>query len=455
MLLLGGCTDDSVAPEAGPGPVETTSSPTAEPTPTESPEEQPPGTSRRLRALGHEDFNRAGFTGDVWALGDHAYVGSYGGKTEDAACPEIGVRVVDIADPARPRAVARIETSPNTTSEDVVAQEVSTERFEGSLLATGSQLCNVDEEPDPEAFRGLEFFDVTDPERPRALSRWRLPGPAAGCHEIDLIARRERVLAACAAPFGKGAGIEEAYIVDVSDPSRPREVVAWSLDEGPGEGVGCLPAKVVHNVRFSADARRAYLSYWDAGTVILDIAKLDRPRVAGRVEAVPGDPDGDNHSVAEVGRYTLITLHEDFSPALSETHFGGCGTRFGAWGTLRIFDISRPQKPRLISEFRTQNSKKAEMTTPEIFTVHNAEVVGDHALASWYSDGVRWLDLSVPSKPREIDGWVPPAAADPHGFLPRVPLIWGVYALPERDLVLATDLNSGLWVLEAPGLGGD
>jgi hypothetical protein len=188
--------------------------------------------------------------------------------------------------------------------------------------------------------------------------------------------------------------------------------------------------------------------------VILDIANLNRPRLAGRIEPVPLDPDGDNHSVAEVSGDTLLVLHEDFSPALPAARFGGCGTRFGAWGPMRIYDISRPSKPRLLSEFTTRNMKVADMDTPEIFTVHNAEAVGQSdAIASWYSDGVRWVDISKPSQPREVAAWVPPASPDPHGFVPEVPMVWGVYPLPERDLILASDINSGLWVLEAPGLG--
>jgi hypothetical protein len=43
--------------------------------------------------------------------------------------------------------------------------------------------------------------------------------------------------------------------------------------------------------------------------------------------------------------------------------------------------------------------------------------------------------------------FVPPAAADPTGTFPTVPIVWGVYLDRARGLVLASDINSGLWIL--------
>ena len=48
--------------------------------------------------------------------------------------------------------------------------------------------------------------------------------------------------------------------------------------------------------------------------------------------------------------------------------------------------------------------------------------------------------------PREIGSFVPAAEADPFGVLPTAPEMWGVYVL--RDLILGSDMNSGLHVLK-------
>jgi hypothetical protein len=448
--IAGACTSDG-------GDTGTSAAPSISPTPsataTVKPEPEPAQVERSLRVLGHTDFAGAGFNGDVWALDDHAYVGSYGGKTEDTACPAEGVRVVNFSDPRQPKMVARLAAPPGTTSEDVVVQDVRTDDWRGPVAVVGIQACDIDEGDQPQTFRGLQFFDVSTPRKPREIARWALPAETAGCHEIDFVARGERVLAGCASPFAQRAGLDEAYVVDASNPRKPEVAFGWSLPGAGTGGVGCLAAEVAHNVRFSADARKLYVSYWDAGTPILDIRNLEEPKLLGTVEPVPLDPDGDNHSVAEVPGDLLIVLHEDFSPALPEAEFGGCGTRFGAWGSARIYDVKNPAKAKLVSEYTTPDMKIANMKTLEIFTVHNAEVVGrDDAFFSWYSNGVRWVNISDPARPKTIDAWVPRKARDPYDFLPTVPVVWGVYPVPDSDIVLASDINSGLWVLQARGL---
>jgi hypothetical protein len=48
---------------------------------------------------------------------------------------------------------------------------------------------------------------------------------------------------------------------------------------------------------------------------------------------------------------------------------------------------------------------------------------------------------------------VPPGTEDPTGTFPPIPIVWGVYLDGHRNLVLASDMNSGLWILRPVGLG--
>jgi hypothetical protein len=65
---------------------------------------------------------------------------------------------------------------------------------------------------------------------------------------------------------------------------------------------------------------------------------------------------------------------------------------------------------------------------------------------SWYSDGLRVLDISDPANPREVAAYVPPAARNPlRAVFPDQTLVWGVSLM--GDLVLLSDINSGLHVL--------
>jgi hypothetical protein len=85
-----------------------------------------------------------------------------------------------------------------------------------------------------------------------------------------------------------------------------------------------------------------------------------------------------------------------------------------------------------------------------VYSVHNAVVRGTLEYASWYSDGVRVVDLADPRRPREVAWFVPPAGparqtvASGQNGERGMPMVWGVY--PWKDLVLASDMNSGLWV---------
>jgi hypothetical protein len=79
-------------------------------------------------------------------------------------------------------------------------------------------------------------------------------------------------------------------------------------------------------------------------------------------------------------------------------------------------------------------------------------VVSTTLYASWYSDGIRVLDVSDPTNPTEIAYFVPPAGHNPvkppqRGVLSQMPQVWGVYYDAERDVVLASDMNTGLWIL--------
>jgi hypothetical protein len=61
------------------------------------------------------------------------------------------------------------------------------------------------------------------------------------------------------------------------------------------------------------------------------------------------------------------------------------------------------------------------------------------------------FDLSKPRKPRFLTRFRPPPDRDEHSLLcpdSSCTAVWGVF--PMRRYVLASDMNSGLWVLSHP-----
>jgi hypothetical protein len=246
---------------------------------------------------------------------------------------------------------------------------------------------------------------------------------------LYLFQRGERVLALLAVPFAERSGRGDFRIVDVTDPRNPVEIAEWNLRANLGADAfaarGTSAAVYCHSAWASADGLTAYLAYWDAGAVILDISDPASPRYIGRTVYSDGD-EGNAHSAWPVaGRPLLLVTDEDFDPR-------------NGWGYLRVYDISTPARPVQVGSFATENARRG---APDgIHSVHNPFMDGETLYLSWYADGVRVVDLSDPANPREVDSYVPPARDD--GIAPS---IWGVYV--DGEYVYLSDLHLGLHVL--------
>lgn len=269
-----------------------------------------PQGGARLDLLSSHDLGGNGLHADVWLHRGLAYVGT-GAEESDRlrGCPGTGVKMVDLADPARPTLVGHLAQHPGTSAEVVRVRAVETPTFRGDLLAVGLQACR------PDGLRGLELWDVSDPRAPRHLSYVEvIPAEAdlfGGVHELDLVQRADgRVLALLTVPLSEARHPErpgDVRIVEVTDPRAPRPLADWGaraalgLEHDDGQGIDLLVRG--HGVRASPDGLRAYASYWDAGVVILDLADPAAPRLLGRT-GFPRDEEGNAHSVdlAQDGR---------------------------------------------------------------------------------------------------------------------------------------------------------
>lgn len=358
---------------------------------------------------------------DVWAHGNYAYVGTW-----SAGCPGTGVKIIDTSNPREPRMVAVAGGEPNTSAEDMVVRRVDTPFFRGDLLGVGLQSCGAG------GRRGLALLDVTVPAAPQPLGFFALSPPSPGVHELDLMVRGDRAYALLGT-------IERFVMVDITDPRNPVRVSDWHLTERLGEpliGDAPLNSKFTHSALASPDGSLAILSYWDAGAIILDISDPAEPRFVGRTGFGPGE-EGNTHSVSiSADNRLLLTADEDCSAG------GVPGPPYNDYGFLRVFDISNPREPSQLSIFHSPHSKVDPQRGPSeqgTFCIHNPVLVGkDLAFLSWYSDGVRAVDLSDPKRPQEI-AW----------FIGR-DQVWGVHVQPERDgLVLASDERFGLYLLRA------
>lgn len=270
--------------------------------------------AENFEVLGHNALGERDSNGDVWAHGNFAYVGTW-----RSPCNGRGVKVIDVSDLSAPRVIGAVASRPGTSTEDMVVRSVSTPWFTGDLLAVGLQRCGGQRSLDRATF-GPEFWDVTDPYRPKKLGYLGVSHGGGGVHELDLFQRGDHVYALLATPFSEWFDPVpggDFRIVDVTDPSHPMQVGEWGAAAhlglpGPFFGQGSFGASFDHSARASADGTKAYVSYWDQGVLTLDISDVTNPVLIGQTQ-YSADDDGDAHSVAEYGNF-LLQNDEDFDP---------------------------------------------------------------------------------------------------------------------------------------------
>jgi hypothetical protein len=434
------------------------------------------GEAFNMTVVGQHDLGGRGFNADVWFHEEFAYVGRWGFTdwalgSKQRFCPDDenrGIAVVDVSDPANPEMVGTLEQPEGTSVEDVVVYEAPFGPLAGHDIAAGGiQVCGGSRY-DTSFERGLMLWDVTDPENPVELGFENTGCCTRGVHEFEVQHRTDlgRTFAYATVPaseyedpntssgFRDEAGRGDFRLIDITDPNSPDEISDWGVIHdagGPlGSGQGCDPDPVFgHGAEPSADGKTVFLAYWDSGFVALDLTDPENPSLIGDTDYAP-DEDGDGHSSQfDEERELLFTADEDFCLNSGPDIERGLGY-------LRVYDFEDPQNPVQIGEYRTPNSMTGGPPGSGDYTIHNNFYVADEerTYTSWYSDGVRVIDVSDPTDPEEIAFFVPPASQNPvkpsqRGVLSQTPQVWGVVVDEAGDgLIYASDMNSGLWILE-------
>ena len=413
-------------------------------------QEQQPRTFN-TEVVGHLAPPQDGGYGDVWAHKDVAYLGDL---RQGDCQPANGIWAIDLGNPAKPRALGAFAKFLGSDGEDVWVGSIRTRAFKGDLAAVGVQRCSRQ----ASGFAGMALYDVTNPAKPKELGRLAT-GVVSGVHELGVVQRPDgRVLALAAVPYSfnlSGGRQGDLRIIDITDPRRPRELANWDVRrDGPVATRGQLAARrdVFDHSAWPFDkGNKVYASFWAAGVQFLDISKPASPRLIGQTPYRPEDGYRGAHSGWFNEDETLFIQNDEAMQPV------GSGSR-ASWTFQRVFDTSSLERPKLLSTFATESAvpgSDGKVATDGIYSVHNAVIKGDRSYASWYSDGVRVVDLSDPRNPVEVAWFVPPpssprqTAATAQSGRRDMPVVWGVF--PWKGMVLASDMNSGLWVFRVTG----
>jgi len=125
-----------------------------------------------------------------------------------------------------------------------------------------------------------------------------------------------------------------------------------------------------------------------------------------------------------------------------------------SWGYVRVFQENGSSEWQQVGRFtNAANAFGVHPTLPGSWSVHNTEVLGNRAYSAWYSNGIVALDLSNPTAPTRVGQFVPDTSKRHANSLGVGPAeVWGVAIDPETGIVYASDMRTGLWIVEPTGL---
>ena len=339
--------------------------------------------SRNVWLLGNTDLDGHGDGGQVVVAPRGVEYYAYVGHMQD-----MGTSIVNVTDPRKPRVVSQIPAPEGTHCHKV--------RVCGDVM-----LINNEQVSGKKWEAGLRLFDVSDPSKPVETGFFQTAGKGVHRFWVD----PEKKLAYISAEM-EGYLKAIFVVVDFSDPRRPREVSRWWLPgqwTAGGEEPTWDPKKRSfwhHHPVVLGD--RAYLGYWDAGFIILDIANIKKPRFVSRSDYSPAY-GGIFHTALPVdrpilGRKWMIGTQESLAPPAKE------GKKL-----MWIIDITAEENPVPVATFDVPIDDPSKID--DRFGPHqpheDVHLKDNLVYVSWFGGGLRVVDVSDPYQPREVGHFLP------------------------------------------------
>lgn len=355
------------------------------------------------------------YTAEVNVRGRYAYTSTWSGGT--GRRPGNAIKVWDVMGNIPVLVDSVIVTAASTTGDLQVTDDgkhlvVATERTPGSIVV----------------------FSLADPRRPAQVSRFSSSNTVNGVHTAEVARVNGKLYAFLSANPGSGFPAR-LVVVDLSDPTTPREVLSRQMGQ-----------PFIHDV-FVRDGI-LFTGLWNAGMTIWDIGgggrggSPENPVELGNVKTVGGAV----HNI-----WWVHTGGSKRFAIIGEEQGGFTGN--SSAGDIHVVDVSDFSNPREVAFY----------TVPGAGT-HNFSVDETRGVlyAAYYNGGVRALDVrgdlsACAASARAADGRcdlgkagreVGRALDAPAGG--RNFYIWGVQTT--GDFVYASDMLNGLWKLDASKL---
>jgi hypothetical protein len=411
-----------------------------------------PDYARNMRLVGHCDQGGRPDGVQIMVHRGYAYIGHMFSQ---------GFSVIDVRDPANPRAVNYLAAPPGTWNihlqahDDLLLVVNAKDMFAAAEFADErayyrGQLGSVVGTAQATAARrdwtaGLAVYDISQPATPRRIGF--MPVDGGGIHRIWYVGGRWAYVSALLDGFTD-------YIfmaVDMADPEKPRAAGRYWIP-GMNLAAGETPAWPaasrygLHHAIVNGDT--AYAAWRDAGMVVLDIADREGPKLIVHRNWCPPFGGGTHNCLPLPDRQLLVVLDE----AVLDHQEDGLKL-------IWIFDNRVPANPVSISTFPTP-AEADYAAKGGHFGPHNLHenrpgsfVSSELIFTTYQNAGVRVFDIRDPYRPSEVGAWVPPAPARMMDHRPkrdRVIQSADVF-VDSGGLIYSTDYNAGLFILEYGG----
>ncbi len=298
-------------------------------------------------------------------------------------------------------------------------------------VSDDGKLLVVATEPRPNG--SIVIFDLANPAKPREISRFTSPNTSNGVHTAEVA----RVNGTLYAFLSVDPSPPQLVVVDLSDPARPREVLARPMG-----------SPFIHDVFVREGI--LFTALWNGGLTIWDIG-------GGGRGGSPANPVQIGNVQTAGGRvHNVWWFHDPRTGAKRYAFVGeeapGAGGQFGtsSAGDVHVVDVSDLARPREVAFF----------TVPGAGT-HNFSMDEPNGIlyAAYYNGGVRALDVrgdlgTCSNDQKDASGRCDLSKMGREvgrGLVDQAPVfVWGVHHVGTH--LYASDMLNGLWKLDASAL---
>lgn len=291
---------------------------------------------------------------------------------------------------------------------------------------------------------GFSIVDLDDPANPQEL--FFISGPSSTWRDVKTWNNKAYVT------NETSGGL---LIVDLSDLPNSAPYYYYTVNDSLGTAHNIYIDENGYGYLFGYNNVIKDIPTDDRGALILDL-NVDTPRVAGAYQTFyvhDGFVRGDTMWVGHIYEGTLgaVDVSDKANPQLLATQETPSRFTHNCWlsddgntlyttdersnGFVAAFDVSDLEN---IEEVDRYQSSPGSFSIP-----HNTHVLNNYVITSYYTEGVTVLDATNPSNLVEVGNYdTSPFIGD--GFSG----CWGVYPYFPSGLVIASDIEQGLFVLE-------